>query len=1186
MSNILWFKEIKKKDIPTCGGKGASLGEMFNAGIPVPPGFVVTADAYQHFLETTGIANEIYSLLSDLNVENNETLQATAKRIQNIIISSEMPPGVKNDIRESYDNLNVDEEVFRKAGKQALDIIKAGRDLPFVAVRSSATAEDLPTASFAGQQATFLNIRGSNKLIEAVQKCWASLFTARAIYYRVQNNFPHEKVFIAVVIQRMVNSSKSGVIFSINPMTNNEGEIIIEAGWGLGESVVSGSITPDQYIVDKNTLTLKTKKVNEQDWMYTLDLREGQTVKKTIPMEKRNAQILNDSEIRKLTELTIKIENHYGAAQDIEYAIEGPHIYIVQSRPVTTLKKPAGKKLEEGTISAAGAKVLVKGQGASPGVGTGKVKLVHGLEDLGKILQGDVLVARMTNPDYVASMQRASAIVTDEGGATCFSGDTKLLTNKGFFTLKEIHNLINDGENIKTLSLNTKNNKIIWKKILATSKRKGKLCKIQVSPNSRSKQNFLKVTLDHKFLTLRDRKFAKKSIKSILSNNEAVLIADKIPKINKINFVGFPPYLVGAIFSDGSLGINNRGGYNISFHQTNIPQKEEFINKVVNDFENYYEEPFKLQLNKNRPDQYQYRCFKKSVYKDLIKIKETIIENVLSMEENSLIDFLSGFIDGDGTCGDHQLMITVGESKKRFLEAIICACLRLGIMPQVCKQKTWHTIHLTENINGLINNCRRIHKNYPNKRFGYKKFLAKSVMIDIIDKVNHRGRVKHSYIKGNLMISDKYLRNTIIPRIPEKREEFLNLLNSDFRMWRCKLEESLGNQDVYNLTIDAENELDHNYLVFTSNYSPVIVGNCHAAIVSREMGIPCIVGTETATRILKENEVVTVDANTGKVYEGAITIETKKEEYEGEKAAIETVTEIKVIMDLPDYAKKAAETGADGVGLLRCEFMILKHQEHPYHMIKTGRREELVKDLTDDITKIASAFKGKPVWYRTLDAPTDEFRHLKGGEDEPEEDNPMMGWRSIRRSLDQPELLLAEFEAIKRVHDSGLTNVGVMLPLVTHVDQISKSKEYLRQVGLEPMENIEFGIMIETPASVQIIEEICEEGVDFISFGTNDLTQFTLACDRNSAKVQKWYNEKHPAVLRQIKYVIDVCKKHNVETSICGQAGSDPEMAELLVKMGIDSISANPDAVKKIRYFVSKAEKKLLLSAARKDVQV
>ncbi len=782
MTNVLWFKEIRKKDIPTCGGKGASLGEMYNAGIPVPPGFVVTAQAYKNFLDSAGIADEIYFVLGNLNVEDNTELQAASKKIQEIIIRAQMPKDIVEDIIEAYESLNVDEDVFKKAGKEALSIIKAGREPPFVAVRSSATAEDLPTASFAGQQATFLNIRGNKGLIKAVQECWASLFTARAIYYRVKNNFPHEKVFIAVVVQKMIFSKSSGVIFSVNPMTNDESEIVIEAGWGLGEAVVSGSITPDQFIIDKKTLRLKNKKINEQTWMYTLDPQLGYTVKKNVLREKMNAQKLTESEIKRLTDLTLTIEEHYGSAQDIEYAIENNNTYIVQSRPVTTLKKVLKQQETAGKpagIPLAEAEVLVQGQGASPGIASGNVKIVHGLEDLGKVLKGDVLVTRMTSPDYVPVMQRAAAIVTNDGGSTC-----------------------------------------------------------------------------------------------------------------------------------------------------------------------------------------------------------------------------------------------------------------------------------------------------------------------------------------------------------------------------------------------------------------------HAAIVSREMEIPCIVGTEKATFILKENDLVTVDAYSGKVYKGQVSIKKEKESYELEQTAVETVTEIKVIMDLPEYAEKAAKTGADGVGLLRNNLMLVKHGEHPSHMIKTGKKEQLIQNIVDDVSKIAEAFKGKPVWYRTFDAPTDEYRGMKGGEDEPIEANPMMGWRSIRRSLDEPELLRAEFEAIKKVHEKGLTNVGIMIPLVITVDEIKKAKEILRESGLEPMKDVEFGIMVETPAAVQLIKEICEEGLSFISFGTNDLTQFTLALDRDNAKVSKFYNEKHPAVLRQIKYVIDTCKQYNIETSICGQAGSDPEMAELLVKMGIDSISANPDAVKKIRYFVAKAEKKLLLNAARKKESI
>jgi len=351
------------------------------------------------------------------------------------------------------------------------------------------------------------------------------------------------------------------------------------------------------------------------------------------------------------------------------------------------------------------------------------------------------------------------------------------------------------------------------------------------------------------------------------------------------------------------------------------------------------------------------------------------------------------------------------------------------------------------------------------------------------------------------------------------------------------------------------------------------------------MGIPCIVGTGNSTSVLKENTMVTVDATHGKVYEGKITIKKPKqaEETKEEYGELITATQIKVIMDFPDFAEKAAETGADGVGLLRAEHMILGNKIHPVYLVKQGRKEELVKILVDGISKVARAFDGKPVWYRTLDAPTDEFKSLEGGEDEPQEENPMLGWRGIRRSLDQRGMLKAEFEAIKKVHEMGLKNVGVMIPLVTRVDEVKQAKETLEEVFGD--EFVEFGIMVETPAVVWIIEDICKLGIDFISFGTNDLTQYTLAIDRNNGLVQKHYDELHPAVLAEIAKVINVCKKYHVQTSICGQAGSQPKMAAFLVRQGIDSISANPDAVHQIRHTVAITEKRLLLDAERRNLR-
>src|SRR3989344_1671937 len=343
MEFVLWFNEISKEDINMAGGKGANLGEMYNLKLPVPPGFVVTSDAYKYFLERNGIDKEIYRILDGLDIDNPQAIMNASEKIQRIILNTEMPDEIKSEIVENYDNLNIDEGL-KNLGGSALSLVKAGKDPVFVAVRSSATAEDLPDASFAGQQASFLNIKSNKNVIEAVKKCWASLFTARAIFYRVKNNFEHDKVFIAVVVQKMVNSDKSGVMFTVNPSTN-ENEILIEAGFGLGEAIVGGEITPDMYRVDKEKLGIKEIKVNKQDWMYTRDERTGNTIKKELYEEDKDLQVLNKSEILKLGEYAKLIEEHYGRAQDIEWAIEGNRIFIVQSRPITTIEKVKEKLL-------------------------------------------------------------------------------------------------------------------------------------------------------------------------------------------------------------------------------------------------------------------------------------------------------------------------------------------------------------------------------------------------------------------------------------------------------------------------------------------------------------------------------------------------------------------------------------------------------------------------------------------------------------------------------------------------------------------------------------------------------------------------------------------------------------------------------------------------------------------------
>lgn len=398
-SLILWFPEVDRENVVEVGGKGANLGELTRAGMPVPQGFIVAARAYFLFLDKTKLREKIKSILEGLNTEDSKDLQERAKKVQKEIKKASMPSEIESKIIENY----------RKLSK--------GKDI-YTAVRSSATAEDLPDASFAGQQATFLNVSGEKEVVKAVKDCWASLFEARAIYYRQEKGFDHFKVGIAVPVQLMVQSEKSGIMFTIDPVTNDDSKIIIEAGFGLGEAIVSGSVTPDRYIVDKKTLKIEDKEIGSQDFKI---IRVGETNKKVnLKDNEKSQQKLTEEEIVKVAEIGKKIEEHYKFPQDTEWASEKGEVFMVQSRPVTTMPKNPNPENSKGpSLAKEKAEIILKGAAASVGLAGGPVNIIHSPEEIDKILEGDVLVTEMTTPDYVPAMKRASAIVTDKGGRTC-----------------------------------------------------------------------------------------------------------------------------------------------------------------------------------------------------------------------------------------------------------------------------------------------------------------------------------------------------------------------------------------------------------------------------------------------------------------------------------------------------------------------------------------------------------------------------------------------------------------------------------------------------------------------------------------------------------------------------------------------------------------------------------------------
>ena len=739
--NIAWLSELGKNDTPLVGGKGANLGEMFNSKFPVPQAFIVTTNAFNYFLQSTGLDKKIEEIINKIDVDDTKQLEKLAKEIKELVLEAELPKDLQEEILESYGHFNVDLSGLQNT---ALAIMRSAQEPVFVSVRSSATAEDLVGASFAGQQESFINVKGKTQVIEKVKAVFASIFTARSIYYRKKKGF-HSMVGIAAVVQKMINSDKSGVIFSNDPVNQNN-NILIEAVFGQGEGIVSGRIKPDQYLVSRDLEIIK-ETVNEKKIAIVRD-SQGITKSVTLVQEKARQRVLKTYEVKQLAEYAIKLEEHYKQPQDIEFSIENDEIYILQTRPITTLENKSDNQELDG-------KILTRGLGASPGISSGIVKIVRSMNDLEKIKKGDVLVTTMTDPDMVVSMQKASAIVTDEGGITA-----------------------------------------------------------------------------------------------------------------------------------------------------------------------------------------------------------------------------------------------------------------------------------------------------------------------------------------------------------------------------------------------------------------------HAAIVSREMGIPAVVGTENSTSVLEDGMEVTVDGFHGIVYQGKVA--NKAVEI---LPIVETKTKIKVLVDIPEYAERAAKTKAFGVGLVRLEGIIASSGKHPLLYLKENNLNEYTEILKAGIGKICESFINKEIWIRTSDIRSDEYMHIKGAPKELER-NPMLGMHGIRFSLKYPEIFKAELLAIKQLAEKG-HKFGVMFPQIISVKEVADAKKILEE--LDMLKQVKFGIMVETPAATVIIEELCKQGIQFVSFGTNDLTQYILAVDRGNEEVQYLYDETHLAVLKSLSRVIRICKQYKVETSICGQAASKKEVVEFLVKQGIDSLSVNADAA----YDVSKLVKEL-----------
>ena len=407
-ANVLWFDELHRKDVNLVGGKSSSLGEMTSSmNVPVPYGFATTAHAYRYFMEQTGLNDKVNELLEGIkDYEDSDELHATCEKIRNLIVDAQMPADLANDINKAYADLGD----------------KMGQENPFVAIRSSATAEDLPNASFAGQQESYLNIKGQLDVVNRVQQCYSSLFTDRATYYRHKQGFSHEKVALSAAVQMMVFSKASGIMFSVNVANGDNSKIVIDAIYGLGEYIVLGKVTPNHFVIDKQSMKIVDRNIIKQP-VELMRVTNGGTVEQEVPSDIQDKQVLTDDQVIELAGYAKEIERHYGCYMDMEFALDSNtnKLWIVQARPETvwSQKKKKNSAEDEDIVSEEDAEVAVRGLPASPGLTSGVVHVIDDPKDINEFKDGEVLVTLMTSPDWVPAMKKAAAIVTNSGGMTC-----------------------------------------------------------------------------------------------------------------------------------------------------------------------------------------------------------------------------------------------------------------------------------------------------------------------------------------------------------------------------------------------------------------------------------------------------------------------------------------------------------------------------------------------------------------------------------------------------------------------------------------------------------------------------------------------------------------------------------------------------------------------------------------------
>ncbi|MEI6747364.1 MAG: PEP-utilizing enzyme, partial [Methylococcaceae bacterium] len=569
---------------------------------------------------------------------------------------------------------------------------------------------------------------------------------------------------------------------------------------------------------------------------------------------------------------------------DMEWAKDGLDgtLYIVQARPETVVSQLRGMMLEQYTLKET-AVPIITGHSVGSKIATGNVRIIENAEQLSSFKAGDILVADMTTPDWEPVMKIASAIVTNRGGRTCFSGDTLLLTNEGFLTFEQVEQ--RGYEDLHVPALNRDTLKIEWKAVQALMKKTATLLEINVSQTGRMKGNTLKVTADHKMLNVRGGALVDTELQEVLTNQDCVLVAQHLPALmTSTDKQKKLAYLLGGIMSDGHIRRTRTHG-EVVFIQKPTAVKEQFIAAMNDALHSVYGKVFKTFVKQEsqgfiRGQQVigsanAYRCFSKEIAYELHDETVTITQTLLKGDSELACSFLAGIIDGDGLF--HRGRINIYVSKREVLEAIVVACLRLKIVPSITNNRHIHNVQIVEQLDLLNRYTKRVRCHDERVRVGTRFFNAKQLFLQPLNPdINNRSR-------KNYLIDEKHLRQTVENLTDSVlKARLTNLLDSDLRQLRVQQLAELPEQNVYNITVADH----HNYIVFTNRYTPILVNNCHAAIISRELGVPAVVGCENATTTIKNNTSVTVscaEGDVGKVYAGELAFDIQTTDLSGLK---------------------------------------------------------------------------------------------------------------------------------------------------------------------------------------------------------------------------------------------------------------------------------------------------------------